>query len=272
MSIPDVPGDLILPEAQDSYHQEMNQALQDWANTVRSSFTDSGVTDAGDFTTITASGNVAFNGDTTIGDASGDALTINPAAWTLANAVTIAGSFTDLGTVTTVDINGGTADDLVIGGSSSAAVTGTTLKADTSLELAAGATVTEIEDNDSLGTSDTKLCTQGNTKAYSDAITTAMTIPTIEDYGTSSSSSTSKNQSALKICYGEKSIAQDTTNTFTNLPFTSAASYSVAIGQKFAANDDPLRMYPSKSSGSSFTIKNTNSGKTIVVYWIAIGT
>lgn len=36
------------------------------------------------------------------------------------------------------------------------------------IQLSTGVIVTEIENNDSLGTSDTKLCTQGNVKAYVD--------------------------------------------------------------------------------------------------------
>jgi len=40
---------------------------------------------------------------------------------------------------------------------------------DTGLQIGSGARVTEIENNDSLGTSDTKLATQGNIKAYVDA-------------------------------------------------------------------------------------------------------
>ncbi|KKL45698.1 hypothetical protein LCGC14_2353020, partial [marine sediment metagenome] len=41
------------------------------------------------------------------------------------------------------------------------------------VQLSGGAIVTTIENNDSLGTSDTKLCTQGNVKAYADTKTTA---------------------------------------------------------------------------------------------------
>ncbi|KKL25065.1 hypothetical protein LCGC14_2409050, partial [marine sediment metagenome] len=43
----------------------------------------------------------------------------------------------------------------------------------TGVQLSGGAIVTTIENNDSLGTSDTKLCTQGNVKAYADTKTTA---------------------------------------------------------------------------------------------------
>ena len=73
-----------------------------------------------------------------------------------------------------VDINGGTIDGVTIGGESAAAASFTALSSTgqaslNSLEIGGGgAIVTTIEDNDSLGTSDTKLCTQGNVKAYVD--------------------------------------------------------------------------------------------------------
>jgi len=69
---------------------------------------------AGTFTDLTSTGN------TTIGNATGDALTFHPSAWTLTNAVSITGTWADLGTVTTVDINGGTIDGTAIGGASTA--------------------------------------------------------------------------------------------------------------------------------------------------------
>ena len=82
----------------------------------------------------------------------------------------------------TADINAGTVDAL-IGGTTPDAITGTTIKADTSLELAAGATVTEIENNDALGTSDTKLCTQGNVKAYVDNTVVKLGVGTYQGDG-----------------------------------------------------------------------------------------
>jgi hypothetical protein len=69
---------------------------------------------AGTFTTLSSTGN------TTLGDASGDTVTFNADAWTLANGTTVTGTWTDLGTVTTVDINGGTMDAVNIGASSAA--------------------------------------------------------------------------------------------------------------------------------------------------------
>jgi len=70
----------------------------------------------GAFTTLTASGATTLNGDTTIGNASGDALTYHSNAWTLTNGVTITGTWADLGAVTTVDINGGTIGGVTLDG------------------------------------------------------------------------------------------------------------------------------------------------------------
>ena len=70
-------------------------------------------------------------------------------------------------------LDAGTIDGAVVGGTTPAAVTGTTLKADTSLELATGATVTGV-DNATLATgSATLLATQGAIKTYVDAQITA---------------------------------------------------------------------------------------------------
>ncbi len=77
----------------------------------------------GAFTTLSSTGN------TTLGDASGDTVTFNAAAVTLSNATTVTGTFADLGTVTTADINGGSIDGAVIGAASAAAGTFTNLTA-----------------------------------------------------------------------------------------------------------------------------------------------
>ena len=90
-------------------------------------------------------GNFAIQGGTTIGNASGDALTYHPSAWTLTNAVTITGTWTNLGTVTTVDVNGGTGDAFIIGGSSAAAGTFTTLTANDSTKALGGFRTTAAE-------------------------------------------------------------------------------------------------------------------------------
>ena len=74
-------------------------------------------------------------------------------------------------TATTADINGGTIDNSVIGGSTAAAVTGTAVVANTSLNIAGdGATVTGIKDEDNMASnSATKLATQQSIKAYVDS-------------------------------------------------------------------------------------------------------
>ena len=85
----------------------------------------------------------------------------------------------------TADINGGTADNVVIGGSTAAAITGTTLVANTSLNIAGdGATVTGIKDEDNMASnSATKLATQQSIKAYVDAQLTAADLDFEADSG-----------------------------------------------------------------------------------------
>jgi hypothetical protein len=85
----------------------------------------------------------------------------------------------------TADINGGTVDGAVIGGASAAAVTGTTVVANTSLNIAGdGATVTGIKDEDNMASnSATKLATQQSIKAYVDAQVTAQDLDFQADSG-----------------------------------------------------------------------------------------
>ena len=81
--------------------------------------------------TLTVAGQTSLNGNVTVGDASADALTFNSSGWTLANNVSITGTWASLGTVTTADINGGTIDGTIIGGGTAAAGTFTTATATT---------------------------------------------------------------------------------------------------------------------------------------------
>ena len=77
----------------------------------------------------------------------------------------------------------GTLDGVVIGGTTAAAVKGTTLEGITSLKLATGATVTGI-DNGALGSSATLLATQGAVKTYVDAQVTAADLDFTDDAAT----------------------------------------------------------------------------------------
>jgi hypothetical protein len=85
----------------------------------------------------------------------------------------------------TADINGGTIDATVIGGSTAAAITGTTVIANTSINIAGdGATVTGIKDEDNMASnSATKLATQQSIKAYVDAQVTAQDLDFAGDSG-----------------------------------------------------------------------------------------
>jgi len=72
--------------------------------------------------------------------------------------------------LTTADINGGTADGVVIGGSTPAAATVTTATANTSLTIAGTVTVTSILDEDNMASNDPAgLATQQSIKTYVDA-------------------------------------------------------------------------------------------------------
>jgi hypothetical protein len=110
---------------------------------------------AGTFTNLTSTGN------TILGNATGDALTFHPAAWTLSNAVTITGTWANLGAVTTTDINGGTVDGVTIGGASAGAGTFTTLTATGATNINGGA----FTFNEASADVDARFESNGNTHA-----------------------------------------------------------------------------------------------------------
>ena len=93
----------------------------------------------------------------------------------LAEGATFSGTSPNLGTVTTVDINGGTIDGANVGASAQGTgqftnLTGTVVTASTSLALASGATVTGINDTDAFSdASATTIATSESIKAYVDA-------------------------------------------------------------------------------------------------------
>ena len=87
-------------------------------------------------------------------------------------------------TSNSVDVDAGTVDGAVIGGTTPAAITGTTLTGNTSLALATGATVTGIDDGDVATGSAVLLSTQNAIKTYVDAQVTAQDLDLISDSGT----------------------------------------------------------------------------------------
>lgn len=212
---------------------------------------------AGTFTTLISTG------DTTIGNASGDALTFHPNAWTLSNNVTITGTWADLGTVTTIDINGGSIDGAAVGANSATTIKGTTIEATTSLKLATGVTVTGIENNDSLGTSDTKLCTQGNVKAYADALTTG-------ELSVMEFNNVDKNNNQMRICGGIATLSSGTI-AITGLPFSSSTSYSIIVVLDTDSGTQSQGITVIRDSASQATVTDSQ-GTNKKVHWIAIGT
>ena len=154
-------------------------------------------------TSLTVTGTTALNGNTTIGDAASDTVTIT--ADVASDLIPSADGTHDLGAVgsewqdlfidgtanidslvaDTADIDAGTIDGTVIGGSTAAAVTGTTITANTSLNIAGdGATVTGIKDEDDMASdSATKLATQQSIKAYVDNQVTAQDLDFQADSG-----------------------------------------------------------------------------------------
>ena len=133
-------------------------------------------------TTIDATTDVTIGSlvitDGVITDATGLLIT---AALTSVSGGSLTGTWTDLGTVTTVDINGGTVDASIIGGATPAAGTFTALIANTSLVINATTSITSILDEDAMGSnSAVALATQQSIKAYVDAqVATADTLAEI---------------------------------------------------------------------------------------------
>tara|TARA_R110000796_G_scaffold22846_10_gene65838 strand:- start:9008 stop:13117 length:4110 start_codon:yes stop_codon:yes gene_type:complete len=110
---------------------------------------------------------------------------------------------------TTADINGGTIDATVIGGSTAAAVTGTTVVANTSVNIAGdGATVTGIKDEDNMASnSAVKLATQQSIKAYVDAqVATVDTLSEVLAIGNTSGSTDINMDAAQKVQFRDAAI------------------------------------------------------------------
>jgi hypothetical protein len=81
--------------------------------------------------TLTVAGNSTLNGNLQVGNAGADTVNFQASGWTLTNNVSVTGTWADIGTITTADINGGTIDGTTIGGGTPAAGTFTTATATT---------------------------------------------------------------------------------------------------------------------------------------------
>ena len=81
--------------------------------------------------TLTVAGAATLNGNLQVGNAGSDTVNFQASGWTLTNNVSVIGTWADIGTITTADINGGTIDGTIIGGGTAAAGTFTTATATT---------------------------------------------------------------------------------------------------------------------------------------------
>lgn len=95
-------------------------------------------------------------------------------------------------------------------------------------------------------------------------------LPDIKDYGTSGSSGTAKALSIVYIRYGSLTVNANSTGTLTNLPFTSATSFSAtcSFNDSSQVSEDCGIL---RDSGAQCTIRNSQ-GSSRAIAWIAIGT
>ncbi len=148
----------------------------------------------------------------------------------LAEGATFSGTSSDLGTVTTVDINGGTVDGAVIGGTAAAAITGTTITASTSLALASGATITGFADEDTMSSDSATLgVTQQSAKAYVDSSVKAPGVQMLWETAT-----TDTDQGAGKVWANNATLASATV-----LYFDDVEKGGVSINALVDSLDDP---------------------------------
>ena len=97
----------------------------------------------------------------------------------------LTGTWSDLGTVTTIDIDGGTIDGAVIGAATAAAATFTALTADTSFVLNGSTALTSVDtDLSSVSASHDTLTTAKAVKDYVDTQVTAQDLDVAADTGT----------------------------------------------------------------------------------------
>jgi hypothetical protein len=147
-------------------------------------------------------------------------------------------------TSNSVDVDAGTVDGAVIGGTTPAAITGTTLTGNTSLALATGATVTGI-DNGALGSSATLLATQGAVKTYVDAQITAEDLDFQGDSGTGAVDLDSQTLdiaggSGITTTAGSQTLTvagDDATTSAKGVASFSSAHFSVSSGAVSIATD-----------------------------------
>ncbi len=110
----------------------------------------------------------------------------------------------------------------------------------------------------------------------------ANSLGSVSDYGTSSSASTARQGTALKVAYGNGlSVTGGSHATITNLPFTNSTSYSIQVTAEAltggnacppdSADNSNGNVVAVKDSGAQVTIYAAGNAHTWAVQWIAIG-
>ena len=203
----------------------------------------------------------------------------------------------------TADINGGTADNVVIGGTTAAAGAFTTLTvasdlihdgdtnnkiafgtdtqsfetggtarmnlSDSGLQIGTGARITEVEDNDSLGTSNIKLATQGNIKAYVDANIAGMDLKdsVAAAYTASFTMASTASSSTLVLASGEGGFTAGGTSTIasgfhSSIPSGTTLDNTLAVPfVRFGLGSLPSGV-ASIQNGDAITVTDSNSSFT----------
>jgi hypothetical protein len=172
-----------------------------------------------------------------------------------ASGAVFSGTSSNLGTVTTIDINGGTFDGAVIGGASAAAITGTTLTANTSITLATGGAMTGVLDSDSMsGTSAALLSTSESIKAYVDSSSKAAGISM-----TWETTTTDTDQGVGKVWANNATLSSATV-----LYFDDVERNSVSINALIDSLDDP-----SASNSATIYIQEAGSATAGVLFKVS---
>ena len=100
-------------------------------------------------------------------------------------------------------------------------------------------------------------------------ISAAPSFADIRDYGTSTSSYTSRDASTIYICYGQATTETGNAVTIGSLPFSSASSYKVMVGKGISSGYDDAAVVVTRNSGLSMTLTCATTG--VDVNWMAIG-
>lgn len=97
----------------------------------------------------------------------------------------------------------------------------------------------------------------------------ANALSDVKDYGTSASSSTARQATAIKMAYGQFVFSANGSQAITNLAFSGATTYAVTTGAGYGiTTTEDVRII--NDSGSQFTIYN-DVNRACTVNWIAVG-